>query len=103
MVIFKVLFVDWNGQQNSASLHIVETDEKGNKKYDKYWDEVEGQVNNPTIEVQCFPFYSVLLASNRVNVDYFSLDIEGFEMQILKTIPWDQVDIKVFSAYTVKQ
>ncbi len=66
-----------------------------NKKYDKYWDEVEGQVNNPTIEVQCFPFYSVLLASNRVNIDYFSLDIEGFEMQILKTIPWDKVDIKV--------
>ena len=94
-------FVDWDGDKNSGSLHIIETDENGNKKYDKFWDEMEGQVNNPTIEVQCFPLYSVLLASNRTTIDYFSLDVEGFEIKILKTIPWDKVEIKVVS-YTVK-
>ncbi len=90
-----MLFVGWD-ESNSGSLHIIETDENGIKKYDNFWDEMEGQVDNPTIEVQCFPFYSVLLASNRTNVDYFSLDVEGFEIKILKTIPWEKVDIKVF-------
>ena len=28
-------------------------------------------------------------------VDYFSLDIEGAELQVLKTIPFDKVDIKI--------
>ena len=45
--------------------------------------------------VQCFPFYSILLASGRTNIDYFSLDIEGAELNVLKTIPWTNVDIKV--------
>ncbi|KAA0195001.1 hypothetical protein HAZT_HAZT007856 [Hyalella azteca] len=45
--------------------------------------------------VQCFPFYSFLLAANITTVDYFSLDVEGQEFNVLKTIPWHQVDIKV--------
>ena len=45
--------------------------------------------------VQCFPLYSILLASGRTDIQYFSLDIEGAEMSVLKTIPWDKVDIKV--------
>ena len=43
----------------------------------------------------CFPFYSILLAMGNPTVDYFSLDVEGAELQILQTIPWDKVDIKV--------
>jgi hypothetical protein len=45
--------------------------------------------------VQCFPFYTFLLAANITTVDYFSLDVEGQEFNVLKTIPWHQVDIKV--------
>jgi hypothetical protein len=45
--------------------------------------------------VQCFHFYSLLLAANIITVDYFSLDIEGQEFNVLKTIPWRRVDIKV--------
>ena len=45
--------------------------------------------------VQCFPFYSILLATGRTRIDLFSLDVEGDEMEVLKTIPWDKVDIKV--------
>ena len=33
-------------------------------------------------------------------VHYFSLDIEGAEIGVLKTIPWDQVDIWVLSVET---
>ena len=43
----------------------------------------------------CLPFYSILLAMGNPTVDYFSLDVEGAELQILKTIPWNNVDIKV--------
>ena len=45
--------------------------------------------------VQCFPLYSILLASGRTKIDIFSLDIEGAELDVLKTIPWGKVDIKV--------
>ena len=46
-------------------------------------------------EVQCLPLYSILLALNTTTVDYFSLDVEGAELGVLKTIPWDKVNIKV--------
>jgi hypothetical protein len=28
-------------------------------------------------------------------VDYFSLDVEGVELGILESLPWDKVDIRV--------
>ena len=49
------------------------------------------------VSVQCFPLYSILLAVGRTQVDFFSLDVEGHELRILKTIPWHKVDIKVHS------
>ena len=45
----------------------------------------------------CLSFYSILLAVGNPVVDYPSLDIEGAELPVLKTIPWDKVDIKVLS------
>ena len=47
------------------------------------------------VQVQCFPLFSILSALNQTRVDYFSLDIEGDELQVLKTVPWNRVDIKV--------
>ena len=46
-------------------------------------------------EVICFPLFGVLRAMNVTKVDYFSLDVEGNEMDILRTIPFDDVDITV--------
>jgi len=43
------------------------------------------------IEVPCFSLETMLLAINRKHVDYFSLDVEGFELDILKTIPFHRV------------
>ena len=40
---------------------------------------------------------TLLLVLNRTTVDYFSLDVEGPELQVLKTIPFDKVDIKVLT------
>ena len=46
---------------------------------------------NATIKKQCFPLYSLLLAVGNPRVDYFSLDVEGSELDILRTIPWKKV------------
>ena len=48
-----------------------------------------------TVEVQCIPVYSLMLALNVTTVDYFSLDVEGVELDVLRTIPWDKVQINV--------
>jgi len=47
--------------------------------------------------VPCFPLDTILAALNRSRVDYFSLDIEGFELPVLKTVDWKRVDIRVLS------
>ena len=47
--------------------------------------------------IECFPFYSVVSALNLTVIDYFSLDIEGAELAILKTIPFNLILIRVFS------
>ena len=49
---------------------------------------------------QCLPLVSLLLAMDNPTVHYFSLDIEGAELQVLKTVPWDKVDIWVISVET---
>jgi len=36
--------------------------------------------------VPCFPLHALLLALNRSTVDYFSLDVEGFELEV-RTAP----------------
>ena len=37
------------------------------------------------------------MALGNPTVDYFSLDVEGAEFAVLRTIPWEKVDIKVWS------
>ena len=49
------------------------------------------------IETFCLPFLSLMLALNVTHVDYLSLDVEGFELDILKTIPFDLIDISVLT------
>ena len=39
----------------------------------------------------------MLLALNMTKIDYFSLDIEGDELTVLKTIPFNKVNIAVLS------
>ena len=49
------------------------------------------------VTVQCFPLFSIMSALGVKTVDYFSLDVEGPELDILETIPFDKLYIKVFS------
>ena len=63
---------------------VVKTSKNGNKlKGDKFTN------------VLCFPLFGVLKAINVTKVDYFSLDVEGNEMDVLRTIPFDDVEITV--------
>ena len=50
---------------------------------------------NKFTNVVCFPLFGVLKALNVTKVDYFSLDVEGNEMDVLRTIPFDLIDITV--------
>jgi len=56
----------------------------------------KGQV----VRMQCFPVYSMLLAMDNPTVNLFVLDIEGWELAVLRTIPWDKVDIEVVEVET---
>jgi hypothetical protein len=56
--------------------------------------------SSKSINVQCLPLYSILLALNQTTVDLFSLDIEGNELDVLRTIPFDKVNIKVHADTT---
>ena len=47
--------------------------------------------------VQCIPFIHLMNALNVTTVDYFSLDIEGNELKVLKTIPFDEINIVTLS------
>ena len=55
--------------------------------------------NNPgainKLKVQCFPIQAVLKAIDSPKVTYFSLDIEGAEYDVLKTIDFDKIDISL--------
>jgi hypothetical protein len=37
------------------------------------------------------------VASGNPQIDYFSLDIEGAEMVVLETVPWDKVNMTLLS------
>ena len=45
------------------------------------------------VDVRCLPLFTLLAALHFPTVDFFSLDVEGAELGIIETIPWDQVNI----------
>ena len=59
------------------------------------WAKSEVESNAKIIKAVCLPIYTILSAVGNPVVDFFSLDVEGAELEILKTIPWDKVHIKV--------
>lgn len=50
-----------------------------------------------TIYVPCFPLYTILKAINRSKVDYFSVDLEGGEFDVISNIDYSKIYIKLFS------
>ena len=50
--------------------------------------------------LQCLPLYTLIAAVSATTINYLSLDIEGAELQVLQTLPWDKVDIEVMTVET---
>jgi len=48
------------------------------------------------VPIICIPLYTYLLALGVTTVDYFSLDVEGSDFEVLKTIPFDKVKFLVW-------
>ncbi|XP_069185178.1 protein Star-like [Procambarus clarkii] len=72
----------------SAEIQFSSTGRKG----------VLGQISNNTKSTytsKALPIYSLLLALNVTQIDFFSLDVEGFELKVLQTIPWDKIKIRL--------
>ncbi|CAG7728541.1 unnamed protein product [Allacma fusca] len=65
--------------------------EAGGLIYDPYYGAIV------PVGAQSIPLYTLLLALNRTTVDFFSLDVEGNELQILKTIPFDKITFKILT------
>ncbi|XP_064104041.1 uncharacterized protein LOC135213872 [Macrobrachium nipponense] len=50
-----------------------------------------------TYSVQCFPLLSYLLALDKTDLQYVSLDVEGAEADILLKLPWERVNVTVWT------
>lgn len=62
------------------------------KSGDKRW-----QKSGEEVTIQCQSFGSMMKQLGRKHVDYFSLDVEGAEMVILESIPFEHITIGVFT------
>jgi len=56
-----------------------------------------GNNSDSDLEVNCFPLNSVMAALGVSHVDYLSLDVEGAELQILRTVDWTRLRIDVIT------
>jgi len=48
---------------------------------------------------KCYPLLSLMLAVNRTKIDLLSLGVQGQEFEILSTIPFNRVSIKVITIH----
>ena len=65
------------------------------KEHVEFAKKFPGEYSDEIVNVQCFTLYSLLLAINQTTIDYFSLDVEGPELEVLKTFPFDKINIRV--------
>ncbi|EDV99129.1 protein Star [Drosophila grimshawi] len=49
--------------------------------------------------VKCFPLYTIMLACERTEYDLLSLGVQGHELEILQTLPFDKIKIDIISIH----
>lgn len=52
------------------------------------------------VQMQCIPLYTLINAAGNPRINLLILDVEGADLMVLRTIPWDKVDIEVMSIET---
>ncbi|XP_018011370.1 protein Star-like [Hyalella azteca] len=67
------------------------------KIYAEMYSLVNAKKAQKSARVPCYPFYSVLTALGNPVVDFMTLDVEGVEMKVLRSIPWNDVKIRVIT------
>jgi FkbM family methyltransferase len=68
-----------------------------NEDFQNRVDESNRNKNKTIIYVPCFSLNTILKAINVDKIDYFSLDVEGGELEVLKGIDFNKIDITTFS------
>lgn len=58
---------------------------------------IHGKMRGRDVTVKCFPLNSIMEALGVSHVDYFSLDVEGPELEILRTVDWTRLHIDVMT------
>ncbi|XP_064119011.1 uncharacterized protein LOC135224020 [Macrobrachium nipponense] len=53
------------------------------------------KLGNTGVKVKGIPLFSILRALDVKIVDFMSLDIESFEVKVLKTVPWDKIKFRL--------
>ena len=61
---------------------------------------VNGKSVNSLAVIPCFPLETILRALGRRQIDYFSLDVEGSELNIIENLNHKEIDIKVLTVET---
>ena len=69
-----------------------------NSKFGSVWGDA-GQ----SVAATCFPLASVMGALKRERIDYLSLDMAGSELGVLKSIPWQLLDIGLVSVKVIDE
>ncbi len=75
-----------NFNLDPSSIHSLANRSEGMKRQFGYDPKKEH-----ALPVLCIPLYTYLLALGVTTVDYFSLDVEGSDFDVLRTIPFDKV------------
>ena len=52
---------------------------------------------NREISVPCFSLNTIMVALGQQKIDFFSLDVEGGEYDVLKSIDFNKLDIETFA------
>lgn len=88
-------FLDIEGVEALGGL-MDKYDERHHERIDKDMMKYGG-VGKKVIEVKCYNVNKVLEENGFLEIDYCSIDTEGGELDILKSIDYDKVKIKMFT------
>ncbi|XP_059482337.1 uncharacterized protein LOC132200691 [Neocloeon triangulifer] len=56
---------------------------------------VKNQTRGSYVDILCLPFNTLLTSLNRTKIDFFSLDVEGHEFDILQTIDFKKFEFDI--------
>lgn len=90
-------FIDIIGYGKGLSGIIDNYDPRHLERIDRETTGNEKTLSKKKIKVEAIPLSEILHNNNVSKVDYCSIDVEGSELDVLESIDFDSVDIRVFT------